>query len=252
MGSSETTRVTTNTNLFYSWLAGLIDANGNISVTSNNIPYFEITLASKDIQTLYKIKKTLGFGNIIKRLNTNAYKIRSSKKLHLLNLINNINGLLLTPEKHLQLIKICKFYNINPIIPNTIQSINIIKNTSWLSGFFDIKGHFNIMNQYTLVFHIRLKNIYILDLIHKAFNLGHIIFNITDKNWKYSITDKEDIRYILKFFTQHPLQTIKNIDVFTFKRLLYMIDNEYHFKDSIYKYKIDNLIKLFKNKRQYE
>ena len=145
--------------------------------------------------------------------------------------------------------KICKFFNINPIIPDYNKSIFIIKNTSWLSGFFDIKGHFTIINNYTLTFNIEgQKNRYILDLIYDSFKLGHIRFN--ENYYKFTISNIDEIKYILNFFKLYPLKTIKNIDIRTYNRIIYMLDNKYHYQNHPLNYRINNLITLFKNRNK--
>ena len=60
---SETTRVTSyflDKFNFGHYLAGLMDADGTISITKKNYISIEITLAEKDVKTLYKIRKILG------------------------------------------------------------------------------------------------------------------------------------------------------------------------------------------------
>jgi hypothetical protein len=62
----------------------------------------EITLDEKDIQTLTYIKKNIGFGNITKRIGVKAVRIRSAKKNHIITLLENLEGKLLTEEKQNQ------------------------------------------------------------------------------------------------------------------------------------------------------
>jgi hypothetical protein len=58
-GSSETTRIASQNKQdpFYSWLGGLIDANGCFWVKRNNYPVIERTMHKKHIQLLHLIKK---------------------------------------------------------------------------------------------------------------------------------------------------------------------------------------------------
>jgi ubiquinol-cytochrome c reductase cytochrome b subunit len=244
--SSEATCITPDN--FASWLAGLIEGDGTLSLVNNKVTTIELTLDAKDIQCLHKIKAILGFGSVTKRSNVNAYRYRISKQEHVLTLLKLINGFLLTPSKQAQLIKFCDFFKIKPIIPNEQDSINIIKNTSWLSGFFDAEGHFLVMNSFTLTCNISQKDKSILDLIKKSLNLGHIRFDKSWNGWTYTVSDKEGIRFLLNFFSSHTLGTLKNVDVVTFKRLLHHIDNKHHFKNSPCRASVENLITLFKNR----
>ena len=133
---------------------------------------------------------------------------------------------------------------------NSNQVSKIIKNTAWLSGFFDAEGYWNIMNKTTLAFHLGQKQREILQAIRDAHKIGHVRYDKYNNFWIYSVTDKEGIRFLLKFFTKHKLHTQKSNHIFTFKRLLFMIDNKYHLNDqNTKKYnKIFNLISLFKKK----
>jgi hypothetical protein len=250
VGSSETIRVIPkkdeNENFNY-WLAGLIEGDGTFYINKKGYCNFEITLDAKDIQTLYFIKKNLGWGNISKRVKVNAYRLRTSKSKNILDILNRLNGKILTSSKQLQLKNLYLKYNIPFIIP--IDSKNIIKNTSWLSGFFDAEGYFNIMNKSTLAFHIGQKDKLILNLIYESLLLGHIRYDKYHEFWIYSITDKEGIRFILNHFKTYPLHTLKNSNIFTFSRLLYFIDNKYHLPNHSYHSRFLNLIQSFKEKR---
>ncbi len=92
-------------------------------------PIVEITLATKDLKTLYFIKDVLGFGEVTKRSNVEAYRYRIGAGAGVLNIIERINGLLLTESKHAQLIKLCKHFKINPKVPDSKESLRIIKHT---------------------------------------------------------------------------------------------------------------------------
>lgn len=252
VGSSETTRDTDYfqelaSNNFNTWFAGLIDGNGTLGFSVNGV---EILLDEKDVKVLHYIKKTLGFGSVTKRTNVKAFRYRIYAKGHVLDILKRVNGYLLTQGKHKQLVKLCEHFHIEPIIPDYNKSLDIIKNTCWLQGFFDAEGHFNIMNKYMLAFHIGQKDRYILDLIKDALNFGHIHHDISYNSWTYSITNKEGIRFILAFFSKNKLQTMKNIDVVSLKRILYFLDLQHHFNNNPKKPAIDNLINLFKNRHK--
>jgi ubiquinol-cytochrome c reductase cytochrome b subunit len=251
---------------FAYWLAGLIDGDGSLLINKQGYGSFEVTLDLKDVTTLYYIKKTLGFGNVTKRIKVNAYRYRTAKKEYMLQLINLVNGKLLTSSKQQQLLKLCNHYNIAYIPIEHDTSLKIIQNTSWLAGFFDAEGFFNVMNNTTLAAHLSQKDRHILDQIHVALQIGHVRY---DKGWKgyvFTISNKEGIRYLLKLFTTHKLHTQKCVHVHTFKRLLYFIDQKYHLKANgafgptkhpfnggvgpkAPRHKVFNLIRLFKKKQ---
>ena len=70
-----------------------------------------------------------------KRSKVEAYRWRSAKRSVMIKLIGLINGKLLTPSKHSQLIKVSSFLNIKPVIDNSLN-----KDSSWFAGFFDAYG----------------------------------------------------------------------------------------------------------------
>jgi hypothetical protein len=79
------------------YIAGLIEGNGNIE-KEEIIINFNI----KDIQNLYKLKKLIGYGKILK--NSSIVKLYFNSKESRLRIYKLINGKLLGPFKHQQLI----------------------------------------------------------------------------------------------------------------------------------------------------
>ena len=259
LGSSETTRDLSSkiesTPDFYTYLAGLVDGDGSFGVSSEKkIPYFEITLHEKDVKTLYFIKQNLGFGQVSKRSKVKAYRYRTGSYINIYKVLTHLNGYLLTREKIESLNTFANFLKtkniqFKPIIPDEKTSLYIINNSSWLSGFFDAEGCFLIFNKYTLTINISQKNVYILSLIKKSLNLGHIRF---DKSWSgyiYTISDIKGVDKILYLFSVWPLKTVKNIDVKTFKRLSYYIHKNFHTSKNLEEIKtVDIIISVFKNR----
>ena len=142
---------------FNYWLAGLID--GGFYFNESGVVSFELTLDSKDEATLYFIINILGYGNVGKRTGVNAHRIRTAETLCVIDLLKRVNGKLLTIDKQIQLRNVCSHYNIPCIIPSFMDSLSIIRNTAWLSGFFDAEGSLIIFNEVTLVMSIPQKNI---------------------------------------------------------------------------------------------
>lgn len=259
-GSSETTRDISDLTLYKSntndvndlnkdedfnyWLAGLIDGDGTLSIYKSNAQVCEITLGEEDVKTLYKIKQRF-HGSVLKRSKVKAYRWRVSKKLYVTDVINSINGKLLTDSKRAQLIKVCNKLNIEPIINNKIS-----KNNSWFTGFFDAEGYFSIRNNYTLTISVSQKSKEILEEIQKVFGVGNIYYDKSWNGYNYVITDLQGIKTMLAYFEKYPLKTIKHPDFITIRRLVLFIERGYHLKNHPLKYRIDNLIKIFKNRKK--
>jgi quinol-cytochrome oxidoreductase complex cytochrome b subunit len=245
----KTTSVLGKSESFYWWFAGLTDGDGSLLISKDGYLSYELTLDEKDIQCLYMIKGILKVGSITKRTNVKAYRIRIQIKADVLNLYQNLKGKLLTKSKYNQLNNISKLsYNTTVEIVSKEQAVDIIKNTAWLTGFFDAEGSFVIMNKFILTFNISQKEKHILELIKESLNLGHIRYDKSWDGWTYTISDREGIRFILDYLTKYPCQTTKHIDVITFKRLLYFMDNKYHFKNNPKRIMVEDLIKKFKSR----
>ena len=248
VGSSETTRVTSYNHdkvQFGYWLAGLIDGDGSLLVSKLGHPSIEITLHEEDVKTLYKIKYITGFGSVSKRTNSKAYRIRFTNKQACITVINLINGKLLTPAKHLQLIKICKVLNISPITTNTFSIYN-----AWFSGFFDAEGYISVRNKYTLTLSVAQKDRMILEHIKMGFNCGNIHYDKSWDGYNFNTTKRDSNLILLDYFNKFPLLTIKNVDLITFRRLILFLSRKYHYINSPYKYRIDHLITLFRGRKK--
>jgi LAGLIDADG endonuclease len=129
-GSSETTRPISydESNQFNFWLAGIIDGDGYLGVTSSGGLTCEITLHEKDVKTLYFIKRILGYGHVTKRSGVKAYRFRTSKLCHVIDIIKKVNGKLLTHGKQNQLRKLCNVaqlrgVEIKPILPTFLCGV---------------------------------------------------------------------------------------------------------------------------------
>jgi len=72
-------------------------------------------------------------------------------------------------------------------IPDYSKRECIIKNTAWLSVFFDAEGHYSIMNEFTLAFHIGQKDKLILQIICDALNLSNFRYDSSWDGWIYTI-----------------------------------------------------------------
>ena len=92
------------------------------------------------------------------------------------------------------------------------------------------------------------KNPIILQRIQQEFQLGNIYFDSSWKGYNWVISNRKDIKLILDYFTLFPLLTKKNIDIITFKRLLFFLDNNYHFSKNKFQYRVNNLITSFKSR----
>ena len=98
------------------WLAGLIDGDGCFQLSKKGYASLEIIMSIRDEHCLNIIKNKYG-GSIKLRSNTNALRYRLHHKAGLLELINDVNGLIRNPNRIIQLNKLCNHYNLIFIFP---------------------------------------------------------------------------------------------------------------------------------------
>ena len=114
---------------FKQWLAGLIDGDGCFLLSKKGYASLEITMDIRDERALQAVKNVYG-GSIKLRSNANAMRYRLHNKEGLLNLINDVNGLIRNPVRLIQLNNICIKYGIALIYPDKLNL-----NNGWLAGF---------------------------------------------------------------------------------------------------------------------
>jgi hypothetical protein len=85
---------------FGHYLAGLIDGDGHF----NNIPHLVIVFSVSDAFLVYFIKEKIGYGNVRKVKNKNAYVLVISNKEGILRVVNLINGKIRITNKFNQVI----------------------------------------------------------------------------------------------------------------------------------------------------
>jgi len=135
------------------YLAGLIEGDGNIWTSKTlkspksriNNPQIVFTFHEKEKPFFTKLKTIFKTGSLYKEKLNNTYKYRISETNKLIELINLINGKFRTP-------KIKYLYraidHINLIHKTNIEKLPLdnsnIESNSWLAGFTDADGHFQI------------------------------------------------------------------------------------------------------------
>lgn len=123
------------------YLAGLIDGDSHFSKSQQLV----ITFSSPDAFLAYYLKERLGYGNVRKVKDKNAYLLIVSNKKGMLNVINLINGKLKTEHRFNQVVNNVlshtKYADQNSNF--TIDSSKNLDN-HWLAGFSDADASFQI------------------------------------------------------------------------------------------------------------
>ena len=108
---------------FNQWLAGLIDGDGEFKTTKKGFSSFKIIMGIKNKSPLYLIKHKYG-GSIKDIGGSNRLKYKLQNPKGLINLINDVNGLIRNPIRMLQLHRICKKYNLKLLEPQYLTYHN--------------------------------------------------------------------------------------------------------------------------------
>lgn len=217
------------------WFIGFSEGDGAILQNKNQCTF---VLTQKYVPILKEINYKFKFGYITNHYNKHnklsyaRYKVYDDKNIFLLYLLFN-NNLHLTQK----IIQLNRWYNCLynkykfPHIPNISFNKNKVNiNNSWLSGFTDAKGCFNVkIYKHRGISYI--KNIFILDQKNEEELLNEISILLCNKklaklrNTKYnnvyrieiSCNHIEKLKIILNYFNKYKLKTTKNISYNIFK-----------------------------------
>ena len=118
---------------WWSWLAGLIDGDGCLLVSSAGYVFLEITMGLADLHVLLGIQAFLG--GSVKRRNSASYRYRLTSTAAMLVLVQGINGLVLHTGRYQQLCKVCSVLDIMPV-PSVPLSVPV----PYQAGLFDADG----------------------------------------------------------------------------------------------------------------
>lgn len=230
-GSSETIRKMSN-EIFEYWLGGYIFNHNKINKNS-----IEIIEKHNNIKTLYKIKKYLGFGIIIKRIKTNTIKLRIYQQQDIIKILNILNHKTIINNKLLFL------YEQYRIIPYSITIINFYN--TWLAGFCN--SHMKIIITKTYKYQILIKTDTIPPFYLK--NINNLIkLKIYEDDTKYHVIN--NISEILKLFKYlNQFKIVKtNINFIHYIKLIKFIvylNRGYDLAIHPFNYKINHLLKLY-------
>ncbi|RYX87703.1 hypothetical protein EON73_00815 [bacterium] len=204
---------------FLEWFLGFFEALGRLSFFGNIL-----CIKYNDDTVLEFIKNNLGFGKVV----SGSFIILDHDIPMFFSLIQN-NLLLEKSELLLQ-----KFIQNNNVsgkrsIPFNMSLIKLLRETSWLSGFFSLEGCFNAQmyrSNHSYVFRARV----VLDQKGESFLLNHIKIAIPGgllrarsdkKNHRLVFMSNLSLTNLIKYFIENPLLSEKKLK--TYNRWLYYL-----------------------------
>jgi len=237
-----------NDDQFGHYLAGLIDGDGHFSSKQQLIIVFH----SLDVSLAYYIKDRLGFGNVRKVKDKNAFLLIIAAKKGIEKVINLINGKIRTVNKFNQIINnILNSVTYSEFSKEVNLKLNLDKNLKnyWLAGFSDADASFQIKiinrkvasveAEVRLNFQIDQKKDNLLLLI-KEFLGGNMGYRKSQDTYYYGSTSFGSAKNVINYFDNFHLLSSKHINYLKWRKAYIIIQN----KDHLNKNGLEKIIKL--------
>nr|QCQ69151.1 LAGLIDADG endonuclease [Powellomyces hirtus] len=209
---------------FLTWFIGFVEGDGSF-INGKQGPSFELCQNIRDLDLLYYIRTTLGFGIVRTRpeehRKVGAYYI--SDKENLERIIAIFNGNLVSNYRKSQFKNWLAAYNkkYNVSIPYIESKAEVSFSNAWLSGFIDAEGCFsgrvklNTFKKECVLteFSISQKDQSILVLIRALFNIvsTNLRFDPSWDGYQFHLCNKKKLLPLIAYLKTYPLKTIKSM-----------------------------------------
>jgi hypothetical protein len=214
---------------FLEWLVGFTEGGGSFIVDKTGYVSFQLTQSYRDVQILYYVRQTLGFGSVSQQdAQNNTWRFRVRDKVNLQKIIFLFNGNLVFEKNRVRFIAFVNAYNTrykeNIEVSSTAPCVTL--NDAWLSGFTDAEGCFTVSvierpltrkkpYQVQARFILAQKNgekelISLCKLVG-----GRLSFQKSYSGHNLSVQISH-LKVTLRYFRQFPLKTIKRISLIKF------------------------------------
>ena len=203
---------------FLEWLVGFTEGDGSFIINSRGTSIFVLTQNTGDVQVLEYIKRTLGFGHVIKQgPYTSRFIVEDNAGVTLL--VALFNGNLVFPLKLASFALFLEAFNkrlrgqVVEFIPSLVTPTF---NDFWLSGIADAEGCFSISflgnsKGYRFRFLLaQLGEINLAVLKHITTLIGgNVRPHSKEGVYELTINGVRNMERVFKYFDTHPLYTKK-------------------------------------------
>lgn len=174
------------------WIAGVTDGDGYFHVSKKNYVEYCVVMEPRDIACLYKLKQRYG-GSIKSLASANAVRYRLHNKQGIINIINDLNGLILNPVRQEQFARVCSLYNVSVLPPVKLNYLS-----AYLSGLFDSDGsvYYNRLSQQVFIT-VSQKNPLILHILSSVYGGKVYPANAKTTAFKWTVSKKDDVLYLI-------------------------------------------------------
>lgn len=218
---------------FLTWFIGFTEGEGSFIVNNRGDLAFVVTQSTTDLQVLYYIKETLGFGKVISQsAKISRYITQSKKEIEVI--ISLFNGNVVLPTRQKKLDSFIKGFNIwvlkgNIRLEPVFAINNFIKpslNNSWLAGFTDGEGCFTCSigdkKGFSFNYSVTQKgetNRVILQELCLLFNGGIVSNHYVKDVYEYRIAGVKACPNIFAYFDEYSLLTKKSLSYTLWKKI---------------------------------
>lgn len=229
------------------WFIGFTEGDGAILAYGDKLQF---VLTQKEGEILYHIQETLGFGYIKYNPKGNYYRFFVQDFKNIFILAHLLNGNLVLPSRFNQLERWINIINLKLLKNNytslekPISLLNVLikpsLSNSWLSGFTDAEGCFNVnltkRTQTINGYRVRLR--FILDQknaestltdICQLFGFGRVKLRTeTLSVYRYSNDSFKALNKVIQYFNAFPLKTKKSISFINWSKVFNIVLKKEH------------------------
>lgn len=240
-------------NKFIEWFIGFFEGDGSLYITPEGYLEFKITQSSNDVQVLFFIKKTLGFGSVQKQSKlSNTHYFRVRKKEHIFILINLLNGNLFLKKNKNKFNLWVNAYNFkfnSSIIVIQCEKLFSLE-SAWLMGFLEAEGCFTVTPLCRSINYMQVKVRFILsqknekeffEVIQKNLG-GKLSYLKSYDGWNLTLNLKEIIK-IINYVKMNKMYSKKKIEYIRWLKIYNFVIAKKHINLE----NKDKLLKLYKN-----
>jgi Cytochrome C and Quinol oxidase polypeptide I/LAGLIDADG endonuclease len=258
-----------------SYLAGLIEGDGTIIVPSTerssknklNYPSIQIVFQAKDFPLVALICRNIGHGSISKKKQSAVYIYTINNLQGLIILVQLINGKI-RGHKLYQLNKLINYLNIkSPALileklPLLERDISPLQNNSWLAGFIEADGSFQVRTSLTtkqprlgLSFELSqsrssrhgYSTLGVMEMIASFLGIKINFIREERKHPQYRVrTSSVSTNQILRdYLEKYPLYGSKYLDYKDWCKILFYFEKETHWQN------VDEISKIKSQMNQY-
>lgn len=218
---------------FLSWFVGFTEGDGSfVTVERGKICMFVVTQSCHDVEILYYIQKSLGFGKVYKQgARTSRFVVQDRSGLYIL--FSLFNGNLVFPRRKAQFKRWVEWAGLgsserggkrDPVIHSEI--LPSLEN-GWISGLTDSEGCFTASflsnsTAFRLRFILSQKgddNLPVLSHLIYLFQGGSIEAHSIKSNYSYILSGVKNCYKIYKYFSTFPLKSKKRESLHLWKSL---------------------------------